>query len=154
MYLNHPKVSRYHYSKYHINVQQDSRKTCSPTISNKLLKLSNTSCDFSERASITIYLPRIICKSFNSEWLSKSKILNKQTKWEESISLAGILANANFTSWKKKIKIPQCHSENGSNHSNMNQRGYYYVNHSILRKRGSVSLGVSEQRWLTTFKRV
>lgn len=101
MYLNHPKVSRYHYSKYHINVQQDSRKTCSPTISNKLLKLSNTSCDFSERASITIYLPRIIYKSSNSEWLSKSKILNKQTKWEESISLAGILANANFTSWKK-----------------------------------------------------
>lgn len=76
--------------------------TSYPTVDNKLLNNHlNASCDYSQRVSITNYLPRIICKSFNFEWLSKSKILNKQTKWGKSISLAGTSANANFTSWKQ-----------------------------------------------------
>lgn len=106
-------------SKYHTNDQHWSRKIPYPTIYWRLPlfnKCLNTSYDFSQRVSITNYFPKIICKLFNSGWLSIFKILNKQTKWgEKSISLAGIPANKNSISWKK-ARSPQSRSEDGNNH--------------------------------------
>lgn len=125
-------------SKYHTNDQHWSRKIPYPTIYWRLPlfnKCLNTSYDFSQRVSITNYFPKIICKLFNFGWLSIFKILNKQTKWgEKSISLAGIPANKNSTSWKK-ARSPQKQSP---------QTGMavvYCANHRGLKKGGAFSPG-------------
>lgn len=116
--------------------------TSYPTVDNKLLNNHlNASCDYSQRVSITNYLPRIICKSFNFEWLSKSKILNKQTKWGKGISLAGTSANANFTSWKQN-KNSSLRVRMETITPNVNQWGYDHANHRVLKKREQSVLGV------------
>lgn len=94
-------------SKYHTNDQHWSRKDhIQPSIEGYryLTNVFKHFLRFFTKSFNHKLFPKIICKLFNSGWLSIFKILNNKQNEGKSISLAGIPANKNSTSWKKARK--------------------------------------------------